>query len=262
MRPSARHDDDPTGRVDAARALGRIGGTPGASEEERAACGEALIALLSADPDAWVREEAAAALGEIRTDDARASLLAAADTDREAKVRVAALGALARFGPSRNHAVIADAVFDHGYSYATMGAAAVLFAAADPRGAFDWIEPRLAHASPHDDLCERLVAVLEFVDDPRVYGACRRLAADTSRSPTARAAAVRRLAALREQPIDTARFLGELLEEPHFHLRTACVEGLAALDNPESQRILRRYYADAQNGGQRRAIEAALPSEQ
>ncbi len=259
-RALAELDDDPTGRVDAARALGGIAGTAGSGLEEREACAEALIPLLRGDPDPWVREEAAEALGAVQGDDARASLLEAVDTDAEAGVRVAALGALALYGPDRYLAVAADAVFEHGYSYGTMAAAARLYAAADPSGAFDWIEPRLARPSPHDALCERLIGVLEFVDDPRVYGACRRLATDRTRAPTARAAAVRRLAALRERPIDTASFLGELLSEPSFHLRSACVDALAELDNPESRRILRRSYAEAQSGGQRRTIEDALAS--
>jgi hypothetical protein len=69
---------------------------------------------------------------------------------------------------------------------------------------------------------------------------------------------VRQLAALGEKPIETARFLGQLFEEPLYHLDTACIEGLARLSNPESRRILRAAYARTQDAGQRRMIEEGL----
>jgi HEAT repeat protein len=217
--------------------------------------------LLTGDSDPWVRQEAATALGAARGGEARARLLEAADVDPEAKVRAASLVALARYGPDRMLAASADAVFEQGYSYATMAAAAVLYVSADPRGAFDWLEPRLARHSPHDALCQALVGVLALVDDPRVYEVCRGLAADPARSPTARAAAVARLAALHEKPIDTARFIGGLLAERDTRLQGACVNALADLDNPESLRFLRTFYTDAPSGDQRRVIEAAFAPE-
>jgi aminopeptidase N len=249
---------DPTGRADAARALGRLAAEPGASTEARQRCTAALAPALRGDADPWVRAAAAASLGAARGDGARAALMEAADTDPAAEVRAAALGALSAYGPDRDLAAFADAVFAEGYSYATMAAAALLYARARPAGAFDFVAERLALESPNDLLRERLLGVMPWIDDGRAYAECRRWAADRGTHQRARAAAVRQLAALGEKPIETARFLGQLFEEPLYHLDTACIEGLARLSNPESRRILRAAYARTQDAGQRRMIEEGL----
>ena len=71
-------------------------------------------------------------------------------------------------------------------------------------------------------------------------------------------AAVERLGESQIRSLEIARFLGELLEEPSYRLRSACLDALAGLDNPEARRILRAFYKQTPDGGQRRVIEAAL----
>jgi aminopeptidase N len=248
---------DPTARVDAARALGNLAQEPGASVEQRDLCTAALIPAL-ADTEPWVRAVAATALGQARGAGARAALMEAADTDEEAEVRSAALGALSAYGLDRDLAAFADAVFADGYSYGTMGAAALLHATAMPGRAFDFVAARLEQSSPNDVLRQRLLGVMPYVEDERVYDECARWATDAGTHQGARAAAVRQLAALGKRPIETARLLGELLDEPLYHLNCACIDGLVELDNPESRRILRAWYSRTQDSGQRRAIESAL----
>jgi hypothetical protein len=139
-----------------------------------------------------------------------------------------------------------------------LGAAALLYATAMPGRAFDFVAARLEHGSPNDVLRQRLLGVMPYVDDARAYAECARWATDAGTHQGARAAAVRRLAALGKRPIETARLLGKLLDEPLYHLNGACIDGLVELDNPESRRILRAWYPRTQDSGQRRAIEAAL----
>jgi aminopeptidase N len=257
-RALAAGADDPTARVDAARALGRVASATGAQDGLRADVSATLVALLDRDPMEWVRAEAAQALGAMQGSGATAALREAADTDPAASVRVAALKALATFGPDRETAAFAEAIFEQSYSYATMGAAALLYAAANPRHAVEWIEERLERPSPHDALTGHLIDVLAELDDPRALDICRRLAADRELAPATRAVAVRRLGASREAPSETARLLTEICQEPSFALQSACIEALAEQNSGASRSSLREYYPRAQGGGQRRAIEDAL----
>ena len=254
----AELDDDPTGRVDAARALGTIAAAAGRDHEEHSVCVAVLARLLDSDEEEWVRAVAAKSLGKAGGSEARARLMQAASEDSLAGVREAALGALTEWGVDRDLAAFADAMYSEGYSYATMGAAALLRATSDPAHVFDWIAPKLKAESPHDVLRRRLLVALAWVDDDRVLKEAWSWAADRDTAPTARASAVARLGESDVRALEIARFLGELLTEPHYRLRNACVEALGELDNPESRRILRAYYAHAQDGGQRRIIEEAL----
>jgi len=135
---------------------------------------------------------------------------------------------------------------------------ALLRATSDPAGAFDWIAARLEQPSPHDILRQRLLTTLAWVDDERVRQIAWRWAADRGSSAEARSAAVQRLGESQIRSLEIARFLGELLEEPSYRLRSACLDALAELDNPEARRILRAFYKQPPDGGQRRVIEAAL----
>jgi aminopeptidase N len=250
--------DDPTARVDAARALGNIGASMRRDVQGQDGLQAALWRLLDRDPQPWVRGVAAEALGKIGGSNARAWLMEAAAEDAEVGVREAALGALTGWGESQDLAAFADAVYTEGSSYGVMGAAALLRATSDPAGAFDWIAARLEQPSPHDILRQRLLTTLAWVDDERVRQIAWRWAADRGSSAEARSAAVQRLGESQIRSLEIARFLGELLEEPSYRLRSACLDALAELDNPEARRILRAFYKQTPDGGQRRVIEAAL----
>ncbi len=255
----AEQDDDVTGRRDAMRAIGRIAAMDRTRDPEKHdLCVATIVDRLRKDTSPWVRAAAAHALGEAQGLEARERLKEAASRDDEAPVRTASLEALSAWGENKDLARFARERFDDGYSWATMGAAAGLVCSADPDGAFDWIVGKLYLDSPHDQLREFLLNHLGQLDDGGVRDQLLRWSRDEAASPTARAVAVRRLAELPKKRIANAKAIGELLDCEPYRLRTAAVEALAALDNPESRRLLAAYYPRALDGVQRRAIEAAL----
>ncbi|MEM7309341.1 MAG: M1 family metallopeptidase [Planctomycetota bacterium] len=255
----AERSTDVTARFDAVRALGDIAESAADIRPERhAACVDVLVGRLRDDASPWVRRTAATALGAAGGDEARAQLMEAGAEDPEPSVREAALMALTFWGADSELALYAEGVYGDGFTYATMGAAGWLYSTADPGGAFDWLVAHLPAESPHDNLRERLLGVLTWVDDGRVRDELERWLADPDTAPSARAAAARGLAALGEKPIATARALAAQLDCTSYRLRTALVESLAELNNPESRRRLREHYELTQDGYQRRVIEAAL----
>ncbi len=253
----ADSDDDVNARREASAALGRL-----AADERRSAARSAYVLelqdLLANDPSPWVRADAAAALGFAGGPEIRAALVDAAVDDPEARVRVAALGALRVFGEDAELARLAGEVFDAGFSWETMGAATGLFVAADPARAFDWIVRRLYVDSPHDLLAARLLGHLGALRDTRAQDELWRWAADESLAPTARAVAVGALAAPAQERSELTRFLQGLLETEDFRLRLAAIEALGRLADVESARALSAYYPGARSAGERRAIETAL----
>ena len=87
----------------------------------------------------------------------------------------------------------------------------------------------------------------------------RRIAADRSYAPTARAAAVAGLAQVPLEPLESSRFLVSFLDEPSFHLRQATVNALVRFADPQARRALSAYYPRARTAPERRAIESLPP---
>ncbi len=258
----ATSDDDVTGRRDAMRALGEIAA---ADRERSPSAHETYVAEISArlrrDSSPWVRGTAAAALGRAGGLEARERLVEAARSDESAKVRTAALKALASWGESRELAELGRAVFGEGYSWDVMGAAAGLVCAADPEHAYAWVTEKLFLDSPHDQLAAHLLGHLGTLSDPGVDGQLARWMRDSAVHPGARAAAVKELARRQGHLASSVRAIAELLNEEDFRLRQAVVEALAATKTPESKQILRAYYPQAHTASERRAVEAALVGE-
>lgn len=258
----ATSDDDVTGRRDAVRALGALAE---ADRERDPAAHEtyvaALVARLLRDGSDWVRAEATTALGRAGGLEARERLVQAATADPSARVRAGALTALAGWGEGRELAELGRSVFEDGYSWDVMGAAAGLVCAAEPRRAYDWLTEKLFLDSPHDQVAAHLLRHLGALDDPRVNDQLARWMRDDSVHPTARAVAVRELARRQGHLPTQVRAVAQLLGEEDFRLRQAVVEALAATRNEVSKQILREYYPRAVTARERRAIEAALIGE-
>lgn len=250
---------DVNARRDACTALGTLAQVElGRRPEDHELFVATLANRLRKDASPWVRASAARALGVARGLEARERLKEAAAGDASARVRVAALEALAAWGEHPDLAEFARARFDERFSWNTMGAAAGLVCAADPEGAFAWVKSRLHVPSPHDQLRERLLHHLGQLDHEDVNAELLRWVRDEGCGEIARAAAARRLAERPTERIAHSRALGELLDTRSFRLRRAVVEALAALNNPVSRELLADYYPRALNGEERRAIEAAL----
>ncbi len=255
----ARSEEDVNGRRDAVRALGALAE---AARRNGDAAGDTyafeLANRLRGDASSHVRAEAAAALGRSGGSQAADALRLAAVEDREARVRVAALDALRAFAPGDELAAFAREVFEQGYSWNTMAAAAGLVCAAEPARAFDWLVQQLYVDSPHDQLCARLLQHLAALPDGRVRAELRRWAGDESLGPAARAVALDVLSASSRARAEDSRFLEPFLEEEGFHLRRSAVQALARLGDPGARNALQAYYPSARTSEERRIIESVL----
>jgi aminopeptidase N len=252
-------DDDVNGRRDALRALGDLAASaqrldPSAHETYVGA----MVHALLRDGSAWVRASAAEALARAQGVEARKRLIAAAQSDAEARVRVAALRGLAAFGPSDDLAQVAERAFEARASWATMGAAAGLRASADPAGALPWLREKLALSSPHDELRAYLFEHLGRLPGREAGDELRRWVADQSIDSSARAAAVQALAGRTAEVVENARCFAPLLGSPDFRLRKAAVVALSSLSDDTARKALRAYYPNSQVASEKRAIEASL----
>jgi len=214
--------------------------------------------LLAQDTSPSVRADAATALAVAGAATARTEIERAALEDPEARVRIAALRALATLGPDPGLASLAEDAFAAGFSWGTMGAAAALLAQADPGRAFDWLRANLELDSPHDSLAGHLLRVLAEVPDTRVLDELRRWAADDALAPSARAVAIEMLGRASRDTADVVRELAARLDGSSFHVRRAALRALGRLDDPGARRVLSRYHARACTPEERRLVEAGL----
>lgn len=252
----SRFSTDVNVRREAVQALGRL-----AAADEDDDASEELLELfvrLASDGSAWVRADAAAALGLAPRDESREALTRAACEDPEPRVRAAALYALRAFGADRGLALLAEELFDSAPSYQVMAAAAGLLARAGPDRVFEFLERALELESSHGILTGYLARTLAELPDARVPGELRRLAEDRWLAPTARAVAVECLASTDRGRRESSRFLAGLLDEESFHLRRAAVRALADCADPAARRALAEYYPRARTSEERRIIEALL----
>jgi HEAT repeat protein len=252
--------EDVNGRRDAVGAIARASKTAKEERESRF-CFEALLQRLRDDKSAAVRSLAARALatvGPALAAEASRALIDIAGSDSSAAVRVAALDSLGSFGANAEHVARAKALFDEGYSWATMLAAARAVAALEPDGALSYLESKLALESPHDVLRAGVLARIAQVQDPRAVEVLTAWAFDDARSPEARDAAVRGLGVRGRGNADVRRELAKLLETREYRLRSAVIDSLGALRDPAVLPALTAYYPRCADSRQRRAIEGVL----
>lgn len=254
----ARLSADVNARREAVLELGHLARTA----RERGQLAEAeqgeLCARLAADSSAWVRADAARALGLALGAEGEEALRRAALEDAEVRVRSAALHALCAFGPDEGRASLAEDIFQSAPSYQVMAAAAALVAHAAPQRGFDFLVGALELETPHDVLATRLFGLLAEFSDPRAPGELRRWACEPALAPTARAAAVEALARMPRERLEGSRCLVPLLAEPSFHLRRAAIRALASFGDAGARRALTAYYPGARTPEERRLIEGLL----
>ncbi|MDP6408895.1 MAG: M1 family metallopeptidase [Planctomycetota bacterium] len=253
----AEGDDDVNGRRDAVAALGRMlagQDDPGVGEILRAA----LVERLENDGSRAVRAAAASALDGARDGVAHDALAAAAAADPEASVRVAALGALAAYAPDAGLAQLARGVFEEGYSWNVMKAAAGLLVHADPAGAEAWIGERLDTPSPHGVLEAGLVEVLGRMTGSAITSTLLERARDPRAPDTVRSAAATALGARGFGEDEVRACLVELLNTRRFRLRQAAIGALGALDDERARRPLEALYRRSVFPRERRTLERIL----
>jgi len=252
--------DDVNGRRDALAALG-LELERSRDDKLRWRIVEVVVAAAS-DPSPAVRIAALRAFSGVHTGPEHPiarCLTTAASSDRVAAVRVAALESLARWDTRARFAAFALEQFDERYSYATMGAAARLYALARPEAAREWIVDRLALASPHDVLRAQLLRALALIPGQDTDDVLLSAALDTASHSQAREMAVRELARRAPRwPKARQAFLSILDSTPWYRLQNAAIDALGAVGDQASRAALQRFHARSNEPRQRRLIEAAL----
>ncbi len=141
-RAQLTSDPNPVGRIDAAKALGKM--------KESAANLDALASTLKTDAFWAVRSEAAKVLGKLKGEAARDALLAGVK-DAGSKVRRACLDALGRFkDDERVTSVIRKIALAGDESYNVEAAAISSYAKLDPEGAMPVINAGLERESRNE----------------------------------------------------------------------------------------------------------------
>ncbi len=257
----AGQDDDVGGRLMAVEVLGRLLATTADEGTAELIRGE-LLSRLAADTSRFVRQAAVAALAAGGGERAREVLSAVAQEDSEARVRVAALGALEGFVAEESGdetlAHLAQSVFDAGFSWRTMIAAASLRRVSAPDTAYAWLGDRLHEPSPHAVLQEGLLGVLARCDDPGLLPQLRLWANDHGAAPGTRVTAIQALGKLGRGHSAVRADMEDLLDTRLFRVRSAAINALVALGDEGAQRLLKAYYPTSVFPRERRAIEAAL----
>lgn len=256
----AAFDEDVNGRREALAALGE---TLAQSVDEKLRWRIVEVVLQRADdPSPAVRAAAARAFARVFTKldhPIARSLLRAASSDPVASMRVAALESLARWDTSKLFVDFALEQFEARFSYATMGAAARLFALAAPERAESWIVERLALRSPHDALRAHLLRALATIPGRSVDERLRAAALDAASHSAAREVAVRELARRAASwPAARNAFLQILATSDGFRLQNAAIDALGEVGDPLSRAALQRFHAQVVESRQLRSIEAAL----
>lgn len=258
QRPPAERlralSDDPSviGRIFAARDLARHGS--GASAVE------ALRAALQQDPFYGVRIEAAAALGVLRGDTARAALIEAAAADTDARVCTAAARALGTF---RDDEVVAEALsglISAEPAYGTLAAAVRSLAKIHATGARQAALAALDVDSYYEKVrSAALEALGELGGDESL--AVLRTWVGYGKPRLARVAAIGALAqAARasEDDGDDVELLVARLDDPEFRVRRAAIAALGTLRAAEAVEALTRSASVEADSRMRRDARAAL----
>lgn len=256
----AANDDDVNGRREALAALGELL-AESVDEKLRWRIVEVVL-QRSADPCAAVRVAAARAFARVHTRQdhpiARC-LMRLSSSDPVAEVRVAALESLARWDTRRLFAEFALQQFDARFSYATMGAAARLYAAAAPDQARVWIESQLQRPSPHDALRAQLLRALALLPGAEIDERLRVASLDVALHPAAREVAVRELTRRAAKWPPTREALLDIVRgSDAYRLQNAAIEGLGVVGDQKALTELVRLHGELLEPRQLRLIEAAL----
>ncbi len=255
----AAEDDDVNGRRDATRVLGSL--FVEAEDPETASVYlDALVSRLRTDPIAAVRTAAVKALGEAPELRSRVFLEQAARGDVAPEVRVAALVQLADFGEDLQLEQLAEEVFEEGLSREVMIAAAVLYAAASPATAFDWLTERGKLPSPHGMLSAGLVRVMVMVKDDRVLPELLLRARDERAPSLVRQAAVEGIGRLGHSHRPARDTLIDLLEtdDDDYRLRQVVIESLGRLRDRFARQRLEKELENCIHSRECRRIERAI----
>jgi hypothetical protein len=180
-----------------------------------------------------------------------------ASGDPSARVRVAALETLSVWDSVAEFSGFARKQFEARHSYAAMGAAARIVAAAEKRESLPWLKSRLEESSLHDALRTALIPAVALAGGNDATELLRQGLFDDTWEVGAREAAARALAPLAKGRSDISRDACALLGTTRqFRLQSALIQLLSTLDDGQARQALGEFHARSIDARQRRAIEA------
>ena len=221
---------------------------------------EALERALTKDPYFGVKRAAARALGEIRTDESKAALMAGLK-DADSRVRRAVYEALGQWREDdAAFAVLSKAWREEKMYYAAGSAAAGMGSSRHPK-AFDTIVKGLDRPSHAGIITRSGLLALADLRDPKAILVIREYA-KAGHHPFVRLSACIALGRLgdilEDKRTDIRDILEPLLRDDDFRTRQGVMQGLAAMGDPKSIPELRKAQTEDPLGSIRRLARRTI----
>jgi aminopeptidase N len=247
-------DDDVTGRIEAAEALGKRTSDPRAAE--------ALARQLESADHRAVRVAAADALGEHRESARAKEALLARLSDPEARVRAACARALAGFGTDERIASEMRRVMRTDDSYRARANAAATLAKTGGVAAWDDLVSALSIPSHQDVVAAAAIRALADLDGERALPNLLEHAA-YGKPYEVRFPAMEAIARIAPKTIEENRLairtvLEKGLDDRYFRARSAAIRGLGEIGDPAVRPRLESIAASDLDDRDRRAAERAI----
>jgi len=244
------NDRDVLGRVWALSQLtDRLNGQS-SSEAEKQTIATHLTTTLANDKFWGLRVEAANSLAAVKSDSARAALVAATK-DRDARVRAKAVQSLTNFKDSSLVSLYQQLLNDE--SYGVIKAAAAALGQTKSPAAYDVLVKLFDTPSWHDNIKTSALGGLATLEDNRAVGLAFKYSEKGNYSPV-RAAALRLLGKVGRD--DSRAFtmisetIGQAVEKRDFALAVASAEALVSLGDSRGLAVLEKISASGTNSPQ------------
>ena len=243
------HDPSIVGRIWAAGQLAAASG-------DRAAIARALQERLQRDSFWAVKQAAAEALGEMKTEEAREALEAGLK-DRNPRIRQAAVRALGGFFRDGQADRLVRKLYDSDRSPVTAAEAAYAVGRIQGRGAREFLEKALRRESDQDVIRRFALAGLRDLGDRRGWDIAARWARNGHPTQT-RIVAIDALSRIGLREEKTADLLIHLLDDPNVFIRQRAIRALGEGEFQKARDALNRIARTEVHSETKRAIQRAL----
>ena len=243
------HDPSIVGRIWAAGQLASASG-------DRAAIARALRERLLRDSFWAVKQAAARALGEMKTDEAREALEAGLK-DRNPRIRQAAVRALGGFFRDGQADRLVRKLYDSDRSPVTAAEAAYAVGRIQGRGAREFLEKALRRDSDQDVIRRFALAGLRDLGEKRGWDVAARWAEYGNPTQT-RIVAIEAFSRLGTREEKTADLLIKLLEDPNVFIRQRAIRALGEGRFQKARAALNRIAQTEVHSETKRTIQRAL----
>jgi aminopeptidase N len=244
-----KNDPEATGRIAVSRELEQ---SPASAE-----IAGAFRETLKKDSFWGVREAAARALGQMKTDAARDSL-AEGLRDRDARVRQAALRALGLLKKDKKAAKLADEAFKRDPNGLVAAEASLAVGKIQAKGAREFLEKAVERASDQDVIRRYALRGMGELGDKREWETVARWL-PYGRPPETRMAAIDALLKLgKDQHEKTAARLIALIDDPDFFVKQRAMYALGAGNFQQARTALMKSAETETDSRVRRSARIAL----